>query len=339
MSRGLAVAAAMMAAIVATMPASAAALAPLHDGPLHDGPLHDGWMSWDVPAVADAPAWCCPGPGGRSAPASACRLDGRQDGHVSSHDATTDTIRIYARFAGGKLERLRSLSATCPVRTDTEIRTLSPSEQASVEWLSAQLGTPAGSDRLRHDLLAALAVHRTSLAYDSLVRIARRSDDLDQRKNAVFWLALLRGQEGADVTRSVMFDDASPDMREHAAFAITQSKSARVAEDLTRLATTDRAGSVRARAWFWLAHTGTPQTEASINTALQTEPDRNVREQAIFALSQLPAERATGALIAVAENRTLPAEDRKRAIFWLTQTASTGALAYLDKILQAAPAR
>lgn len=59
-----------------------------------------------------------------------------------------------------------------------------------------------------------------------------------------------------------------------------------------------------------------------------------MREQAIFALSQLPDDRATPALIGVAENRSLPAEDRKRAIFWLSQAGSDGALAYLDKVLQ-----
>jgi hypothetical protein len=39
------------------------------------------------------------------------------NGYGSRDDATTDTVRIYARFEEGKLERLRALSADCPVQS------------------------------------------------------------------------------------------------------------------------------------------------------------------------------------------------------------------------------
>ena len=61
--------------------------------------------------------------------------------------------------------------------------------------------------------------------------------------------------------------------------------------------------------------------------------DDHVREQAIFALSQLPDERATRALIAAAEDRSLSSEQRKRAVFWLAQSESEGAQTYLEKVL------
>ena len=102
-----------------------------------------------------------------------------------------------------------------------------------------------------------------------------------------------------------MFNDKDPEVRQHAAFAITQSKSPRVAQDLIRLGNTDKDGEVRAQAWFWLAHTGAPNSEEAIVAALKKDKDDHVREQAIFALSQLPDERATRALIAVAEDRSL----------------------------------
>ena len=89
------------------------------------------------------------------------------------------------------------------------------------------------------------------------------------------------------------------------AFAITQSKSPRIAQELIRLGNTDKEGDVRAQAWFWLAHTGAAESEAAIIAALKKDNDEHVREQAIFALSQLPEERATRALIAVAEDRVV----------------------------------
>lgn len=298
-------------------------------------PPRSGWASWEVPAVAAAPAWCC-FEAQRTPPAKAvCKLDDKDHGYGSRNDATTDTVRIYARFADGKLERLRALSADCPVQVNAQILALSPSEQTSVEWLAARLADDTAK-RLRSELMAALAVHRTASAYDVLARSARQGPRFDDRKDAVFWLAHVRGREGAELTTALMFEDTDARMREHAAFALTQSSSPRIAEDLMRLARTDRAGKVRGQAWFWLAHTAAAQTERAIEAALRAETDREVREQAIFALSQLPDDRATGALIAVAENRDLPREDRKRAIFWLAQQGSDSALAYIDRVVNAA---
>jgi HEAT repeat protein len=130
-----------------------------------------------------------------------------------------------------------------------------------------------------------------------------------------------------------MFNDKDSDVRKHAAFAITQSKSRRATSDLIRLGNTDLDGDVRAQAWFWLAHTGVASSEEAIVAALRKDSDDQVREQAIFALSQLPEERATRSLISVAEDRSLTSEQRKRAVFWLAQSESAGAQKYLEKVL------
>ena len=82
-----------------------------------------------------------------------------------------------------------------------------------------------------------------------------------------------------------------------------------------------------------LAQAGAAGAEEAIGAALRKDADDHVREQAIFALSQLPGERATLALIKVAEDRSLSREQRKRAVFWLSQSESSSAQAYLDKVL------
>ena len=41
-------------------------------------------------------------------------------------------------------------------------------------------------------------------------------------------------------------------------------------------------------------------------------------------------------MIAAAEDKSLSREQRKRAVFWLSQSKSNAALAYLDKVLAAA---
>ena len=58
-----------------------------------------------------------------------------------------------------------------------------------------------------------------------------------------------------------------------------------------------------------------------------------MREHAVFALSLLPGERSTKALIAAAEDQSLSREKRKRAVFWLSQSERASAQAYLERIL------
>ena len=101
----------------------------------------DGWASWQVAAVEGAPAWCC---WSRLQTTFATHRGRPADSTTSSDnfgnrdDATTDTVRVYARTAGGKIERLRVLSATCPVEAATPIRDLgNVAEDDSARWLIA----------------------------------------------------------------------------------------------------------------------------------------------------------------------------------------------------------
>ena len=298
----------------------------------------DGWASWEVQAVEGAPAMCCWSSWDVREPSGkACRLDDDRGNWGSRDHATTDAVRVYARTAGGKIERLRVLAASCPVETSTPIRDLgNVATDDSARWFIAlnKRSPDAGmSEDMHENVLAGLAMHRGELAQNELSAMARGNGPAETRKKAVFWLAHLRGAAGAEVATSVMFNDKDPELRQHAAFAITQSRSPSVTQDLIRLGNTDKDGEVRAQAWFWLAQTGAPGAEAAIVAALKKDQDDQVREQAIFALSQLPDERATRALIAAAEDRSLSNEQRKRAVFWLAQSESKGAQSYLEKVL------
>ena len=290
----------------------------------------DGWSSWQVTAVDEAPDWCCwSSTWSRGAVTSKpCRLDSDRDSHGNRDHETTDAVRIYARTAGGKVNRVRVFSPNCPVEAATPIKDLgSIAEDDSARWLIGLVKQHG------EEVLPALAMHRGAVAGDGLAAIARTDARVETRKEAVFWLAQARGREGAEITSSVMFNDRDPDVREHAAFALSESRSPRAAADLIRLGNTDRNGEVRSQAWFWLAQMGAPEAESAIVASIRKEPDDDVREQAIFALSQLPDERAPRALIAAVEDRSLSREERKQALFWLGQSESEAAQQYLERML------
>src|SRR5688572_18005019 len=112
----------------------------------------DGWASWQVPAVDEAPAWCCWTWNDRDVSPSSCRLDRDNGGYGSRDDETTDSVQVYARMAGGKVDRLHVFAAACPVVAATpihEIENVSPDDSA---WWLIELATQrsAAADT-RHD--------------------------------------------------------------------------------------------------------------------------------------------------------------------------------------------
>ena len=197
----------------------------------------NGWASWQVEAVEGAPDWCCWSSwDNREGSRTACRLD--DHGNSATHDRTSiDAMRVYARVAAGNVERVRVLSATCPVNDETPIHDIgNVATDDSARWLialSRRSGEVARRDDLGENMMAALATHRGDVAQNALVAMAREDGRAETRKKAVFWLAMMRGAAGAEVATSVMFDDKEADVRKHGAFAITQSKSNTMAGDLT----------------------------------------------------------------------------------------------------------
>jgi hypothetical protein len=297
----------------------------------------DGWASWEIAAVEGAPDWCCWGNwDNRAAPRKACQLDEDRNNSGSRDHTTTDAAKVYVRLAGGKIERLRVLSASCPVEAKTQVRIIDANTDDSARWfasLARQNSGTAKRDEMQDNVFAGLAMHRGDLAQDTLAAIARGDGAVETRKKAVFWLALLRGVAGADIVSGVMFNDKEAELRKHAAFATSQSRSPRIAADLIRLGNTDKDAEVRGDAWFWLAQTGAENAEEAIVAALRKDGNEHVRDKAIAALAQLPDERATRALIAVAQDRSMAQEHRKRAVFWLAQSESKVAQTYLERVL------
>jgi HEAT repeats len=299
----------------------------------------DGWVSWSVAAVDGAPNWCCLDWNGNTAKSATCDLDGREQGYSNRGKGdTTNEMRIYARFNAGKLEQLRALAASCPVKTNTAIATLDGiAAEKSVAWLTGivneQSHAGKAEKRIASDAMAAIATHRGAFAQEALVTIARKALAVESRKNALFWLAQVRGLEGAAAVVPFMFDDADPRVREHAAFSISQTGSPLAVPSLIRQGNHDQSTKVRAQAWFWLSQTKSTAAEAAIRNAVRSDTDEEVRKQAVFALSQLPSERAVSALITVAEDKTLPMADRKQAVFWLGQSKSDAATKYFDRVL------
>jgi HEAT repeats len=105
---------------------------------------------------------------------------------------------------------------------------------------------------------------------------------------------------------------------------------------LLRIAGNDQVASkTRKSAVFWLGQAaGDAATKGLDSIVTDNKGDREVRESAIFALSQRPNEEGVPALIRVVKNNPDP-ELRKKALFWLGQSGDPRALKLFEDLLSA----
>lgn len=231
--------------------------------------VKDGWHTWRVAAIDDAPDWCCYDWNAGQATRKACNLGSKHInyGHSDEQASAPEFMQMYALIDDGRIARLRTLSPRCEVVSNDTLTDLGIVDtDMSVRWLEEEI---APRSKLSPQALAAVAVHEGAAARTRLEDVARRDRDLENRKDAVFWMAQVRVADSGSTIRELMRNDDNEELRQHALFAYSQSAA----------------------------------------------PDR------------------IEALIAVIEDRDLSQGDRKNALFWLAQTESDQAIAYLERLL------
>ncbi|MBX3133830.1 MAG: HEAT repeat domain-containing protein [Gemmatimonadaceae bacterium] len=92
-----------------------------------------------------------------------------------------------------------------------------------------------------------------------------------------------------------------------------------------------RPRDVRTGATFWLSQSAGARVTEGLQELLD-DPERQVRESAVFALSQRPNDESVPALIRLARSHRDP-QIRRTAVFWLGQKRDPRALAYFEEVL------
>jgi hypothetical protein len=89
----------------------------------------------------------------------------------------------------------------------------------------------------------------------------------------------------------------------------------------------------RSQAVFWVGQAAGEAATANLNSIVgDNSVDQEVREQAVFALSQRPRDESVPALIAIAKTNRDP-EIRKKALFWLGQSEDPRAIDLFEELL------
>jgi hypothetical protein len=117
--------------------------------------------------------------------------------------------------------------------------------------------------------------------------------------------------------------------------AATLADSTDASAQLLRLVQDEkRPQNVRASALRWLGETAGEKVSARLDSIAYEPGDREVRKQAIYALSRRPAEEAVPALLKMVES--LPDRElRRTAVYWLAQTKDPRAIAWIQRQVEA----
>jgi hypothetical protein len=121
---------------------------------------------------------------------------------------------------------------------------------------------------------------------------------------------------------------------EKAIFPAVLADSVTIWPDLLQIAKADKVSrKVRRSAVFWLGQAaGDAATRGLTDLVDDGSADREVRETAVFALSQRPREEGVPALIRIVKQNKDP-DLRRKAIFWLGQSDDPRALSLFEELL------
>ncbi|MFL5499539.1 MAG: HEAT repeat domain-containing protein [Gemmatimonadaceae bacterium] len=146
-------------------------------------------------------------------------------------------------------------------------------------------------------------------------------------------LGMVPAREAADYLVSLAQGERGS-MGEKAILPATLADSAVIWPALIKIARNpDVPRGTRSQSVFWLGQAaGDAATRGLNDLVVDNGVDREVREQAVFALSQRPREEGVPALIAVARTNKDP-EIRKKALFWLGQSHDPRALDLFEELL------
>jgi TolA-binding protein/HEAT repeat protein len=150
-------------------------------------------------------------------------------------------------------------------------------------------------------------------------------DDDDIRIAALNAVLQMDADRAVPLLKTVLArrDEGSACLRRKAVFLVSQKRSDETSRILLNAVRTDPDKEVREQAVFWLSQVPGEETVAALDSILQDpKSDPEIQEKAIFALSQHRSPRAAAILCTYSGRRDRPADLREKSIFWLGQRHS-----------------
>lgn len=123
---------------------------------------------------------------------------------------------------------------------------------------------------IKRKLIHAISINdNQDPAIDFLIRIAKTDQDMEARKQAMFWLGHKAGEKSLGVLKdAVEATDADTELQKHVVFVLSRRPKDEAVPLLIKIARTHPKGEVRKDAIFWLGRTGDERALAFIEEIL-----------------------------------------------------------------------
>lgn len=260
---------------------------------------------------------------------------------LARRDRCSATLRRKAVFLVSQKREARAADLLMnSVRTDPDAEVREQAvfwlgqlrDDRAVTMLEEILKSEKHEDVLNKAVFA-LSQHRSERAATLLRDLAQRDGaPKEQREQAIFWLGQQKSPENATLLMGLFTRVTDADLKDKIIFSLSQLRSAAADKWMIDLAANEKEDvEVRKKALFWAGQNRSLGVEA-IAGMYDRMGDREMREQAIFVLSQRRDAAAVDKLIDIARNDK-DRELRKKAIFWLGQSRDPRAARAIEELV------
>ncbi len=289
------------------------------------------WLAYEVKAQPGVRSPCCWRGDWRksgqdwSNREQQCNLDTRMNGFGSHHDSPlSEHITVLARIESGQPTRLMTVGDTCPVTgpESTVYHAGMVTAATSNDWLENLVTGSETPDRVGDQALAGIAMTAGDGA-DALLLDFASENNRDYSSEAIFWMGELRQDAGVDGLLTLYGQLPAGKIRQSINFALSVNGSKRAIDHLVNIATSDDNSRQRGDALFWLSQSDAEdehglEVHRLLRQAIDSDPSKQVGEQALHGLSELETDAAAETLIDVTRHHH-STETRATAMFWLAQ--------------------
>ncbi len=276
----------------------------------------DGWFAYSIPAVPNTHSMCCYNHGKQSI----CDLNKNHHGYGSSSDTPyTENIHVFVNLDKGQVNQIMPVGDHCEVKASgmTIDWLTDVNQRQSIQWLKNQISNEGKGDE--NGSLYALGLHPDEAAADALFDLAK-SNAGDYSEQAVFWLGQ-REYDGFDRLESLYQVLPRGEVRRKLNFALSQNSNTEAVDLLKSIAQHDEDDKQQADAIFWLSQTDEVNDLPAFLIDLMSDSNSHeVRDKAIFSLSQIDNEEANHELMKLVEGHK-DSQVREKALFWLAQNS------------------
>lgn len=190
----------------------------------------------------------------------------------------------------------------------------------------------ADTNKNKEEIVAAVGIHGPNTeGFRFLKKVLTGDYVADIREQAAFWISQQHSPEAAKILIHTVYNDKSEEVRENAVFGLSMVDIKEADDALVKLAKKGKDKEIRKKAIFWLGQKASAKMGEILGDMVENDTDTDIQKAAVFALSQHPG--GVSKLIKIADShRSLKV--RKQAIFWLGQSQDPRALNKILSILE-----